>query len=532
MNITKEMYIKQNADLRARLENQKVKWQFREDGLLEEIKQLKILISAKDSQIQMLQQYIATREDAYGQLAEENKLLREEAVKMKASLEKSEEAIRLLAGRLNKDSSNSGKPPSTDGFKKVIHNSRKPTDRKPGGQKGHAPHCLSISENLQKMIDSGEVPVDVVEHGDQDLPFVSRLEIDIRTTVAVREHRFHNGTPIPPELVNPISYGTNLKTMCVYLSMVGLMSAERVAGFIEDVTSGALTPAKATILSMQKEAASHLTREIECIKGAVLSATVLHTDETPLKSTQRPAKDGEGYEESEHTTFPIYARTYSSKDAVYLTVNGHKDIEGVEADAILTQFLNIMMHDHDIKYYVFGFGEHGECNTHIERYLLGILDLTKHIWADLMGRLLFEMLKRKESDLESGIETMDDESLQIYSDKYDHILQLGNAENVQLPEGSIIRKDEHNLLDRLEKFKKNHLLFIYNYAVPFSNNEAERDLRWIKTQQKVSGCHRSFESAVVSMKLMSFILTLKKQKLRPWECLNDVLHDRPVLSVR
>ncbi|MRR31214.1 hypothetical protein EG834_13030, partial [bacterium] len=302
MNMTKALYIKQNADLRTRMENQKVKWQFRENELLEEIERLNILASTKDGQIQMLQQYIAARETAYEQLTEENKLLREEAVKMKASLEKSEEAIKLLAGRLNKDSSNSGKPPSTDGFKKVIHNSRKPTDRKPGGQKGHAPHGLSISENLQKMIDSGEVPVKVVEHGDQNLPFVSRLEIDIRTTAAVREHRFHTGTPIPPEFVNPVSYGPNLKTMCVYLSTVGLMSAERVAGFIEDITSGALTPAKATVLSMQKEVASHLTREIECIKGAVLSATVLHTDETPLKSTQRPAKDGKGYEESEHTT--------------------------------------------------------------------------------------------------------------------------------------------------------------------------------------------------------------------------------------
>lgn len=85
-------------------------------------------------------------------------------------------------------------------------------------------------------------------------------------------------------------------------------------------------------------------------------------------------------------------------------------------------------------------------------------------------------------------------------------------------------------MGRLEKFKKNHLLFIYNYDVPFSNNEAERDLRWIKTQQEVSGCHRSFEAAAVSMKLMSFILTLKKRRLRPWAGLNDVLHGRPVLS--
>lgn len=89
MNMTKALYIKQNIDLRIRMENQKAKWQCRGNELLEEIRRLNILASAKDGQIKMLQQHIATREAAYGQLAEENELLREEAAKMKASLEKS-----------------------------------------------------------------------------------------------------------------------------------------------------------------------------------------------------------------------------------------------------------------------------------------------------------------------------------------------------------------------------------------------------------------------------------------------------------
>jgi hypothetical protein len=69
MNMTKALYIKQNADLRTRMENQKVKWQFRENEPLEEIGRLNILVRAKDGQIQMLQQYIATREAAYDKLA-------------------------------------------------------------------------------------------------------------------------------------------------------------------------------------------------------------------------------------------------------------------------------------------------------------------------------------------------------------------------------------------------------------------------------------------------------------------------------
>jgi hypothetical protein len=529
MIMTKELIKKQNVDLRTRLDNQKVKAQIREDDLLAEIKQLQDDVKKQNSQIHMLQKYIATIEASNAQLVECNNALKEDVATLKAELDKRGEAIQLLTSRLNKDSSNSSKPPSTDGFKKTIHNNRRPTDRKPGGQKGHAPHGLGISAKLQTMIDSGAAPVDIVEHGDKEQPFVTRFELDIRTTISVREHRFHAGAPIPPELNNPVNYGPNLKAMCVYLSTVGLMSAIRVAGFIKDITLDALTPAKATVLAMQRELASHLGEEIACIKESIINAPVLHTDETPLKSTQRPAEDGESCEESKHTTFFIYARTYSVKDAVYITINGHKDSKSVEMDAILSYYFHIMMHDHDIKYYAFGFGLHGECNVHILRYLIGLFELTQHSWADSMRRLLLDMYEHKENDLANGIKSMDEDSLQKFSAEYDNILMIGNTENAQLPEKSVIRKDAHNLLTRLGKYKQNHLLFIYNYDVPFSNNEAERDLRWIKTQQKVSGCHRSFQGAVTSMLLMSFILTLKKRKIRLWSALIDVLHNRPVL---
>ena len=519
-----------NKDLRIRLDNLKIAKQVSEDTYEERIKELMAQIRDKDSQIHMLQAYIASREAAYDRLLQEKSDLQKELDKRTDELEQIQNTVVSLTARINRNSANSSKPPSSDGFKKVIHNSRTATEKKPGGQPGHKGYGLGLSDELKHLIDSGAIPVEVVEHGNKDDDYVVRYELDIKITVSVKEHRFHLGEVIPAELNNPVNYGKDLKSVCTYLSTVGLVAAERVSDFINEASGGLITPSKASILSFQKETSSHLDGELDVIRESILAAPVIGTDETPLKSTQRPAADGLEMEESKGTTFNIYVRTYSSDDATLLTVNAHKDSKSVEADNILTQSTQPIIHDHDVKYYKFGVGKQGECNTHIARYLKDIAEITKHTWAVDMAALLFRMLDHKNNDLANDIHSMNKEALKDYSDQYDRIIQTGKTENSTLHPKSVIRNDESNLLDRLEQYKENHLLFAYDYTVPFTNNASESDLRWIKTQQKVSGCHRSFESTVVSARLMSFVKTLKKRKHAVLAALKDVLNNKVVLT--
>ena len=147
-----------------------------------------------------------------------------------------------------------------------------------------------------------------------------------------------------------------------------------------------------------------------------------------------------------------------------------------------------------------------------------------------MVELLLEMLEHKENDIANQLTSMDAQTLSKYSDRYDDILTLGKTEAQTLSEKSSIRKDEFNLLSRLEKYKENHLLFVYDYIVPFTNNEAERSFRWIKTQQKVSGCHRSYHGAEVSVRIMSFILTLRKRGIPIFEGIKHLLAHQPILA--
>jgi hypothetical protein len=519
-----------NKDLRIRLGNLKIAKQMSEDAYEEKIRELKLTIKSKDNEIHMMQEYITSREAAYDRLQSEKNDLQKELDKRGRECEQLQETIAGLTARINRDSSNSSKPPSTDGFKKVIHNSRPATEKKPGGQPGHKGHTLGISDKLKQLIDSGDIPVVVEEHGNQDNDFVIRYELDIQTTVSVKEHRFHQGEDIPDRFNNPVNYGANLKALCTYLSTVGLVSAERISDMIQEMSRGLIAPSKAVILSFQKEASAHLDDELEAIRDAILDAPVINTDETPIKSTQRPSANGYEMEEAKGTTYNINVRTYSSDDSTLLTVSAHKDSESVKADNILPQTTQPIVHDHDIKYFKFGVGKHGECNIHIIRYLKSIIELTRHGWAAAMAALLLSMLALKENDLANNINFMDGQSLAKYSDEYDRIIQVGRAENSALNPKSAIRNQESNLIERLAKYKENHLLFAYDYTVPFTNNAAERDLRWIKTQQKVSGCHRSYEGAKVMARLMSFIKTLKKRKLPVLASLNDILSNRAVLA--
>jgi len=510
-------------NLESRHRNDRELWGEETAGLRREIERLTALCS-------MLQRCIAKGDrERESLLAEKSEMIKtikqhEETIARQADL------ITALQCRLSKNSSNSSKPPSTDGLKKVIHNSRIASEKKPGGQVGHKGHGLSINEKLKEQLESGGVRVEVVEHGNPGSHYTTKYELDIHMTVVVKEHRFYDGEVIPENLQNPVNYGPDLKSLCVYLSTEGLISAQRVSEFVGTMTEEAITPSKATILSFQNEVSEHLDCEIEAIREGVMASPVLNVDETPLKCTERPTKDGEFMDTAKGTTYNLCVRTYSTKDTVFLTLNPRKDDNGVETDGVLTKYAGKKVHDHDKKYFKYGTSEQGECNAHAGRYLKEIDELTKHEWPLKMWTLLLDIREHKEKDIINNIGTMDAESFQRYSDEYDAILQLGKNEVETLKPKSIVRRKEENLLKRLEKYKYNHLLFAKDYSVPFSNNEAERDFRWIKTHQKVSGCHRSYQGAGTMVRLMSFTRTLKKRDIPLYEGIKKVLLRKPVLS--
>lgn len=430
-------------------------------------------------------------------------------IPLQSEIEIKNKEIKRLKAIINKDSSNSSKPPSTDGFKKIPNN-REKSEKNRGGQRGHKGKTLTIPKNLDELVETGKAEHKIVDLTDGADTYVTKWEIDVKTIAVYTEYR------CPTTEMPGISYGTNLKAYATVLLNDGFMSLERVSDFLSEITYGQVTVSVATLEKFNREVASRI--DIEALKNDLLNGEVLHIDETPLKSTERK-EDGE-FKTSEKTTLDVIVRTHSNATTTLYTVNPHKDDKGVEKDGIIPLFCGIFSHDHDKKYYKYGSSElHASCNAHLSRDLKGLSELYNISWATDFRKFINEMNAYKEvTTVCPAGQLSESEHL------YDDLLMEGNKileSNTKLFGYNELRR----MVNRLTDYKQNYMLFIRNYKAPFTNNQAERDLRPCKTKQKISGCFRSWNGVVCYAKIRSLISTTKKRGQNLLTTISDILTD-------
>ena len=452
-------------------------------------------------------------------LLEQNKIQDEKALALEAR-------ILELETSLKKDSSNSSKPPSTDGYKKKPVSLRQSNLKKPGGQQGHPGKTLAFVDEPDHIrlhepaaclgcgVSLKDAPGSTLEKRQvTDLP---------QPPVEVTEHHLRqiqcpccgllNQGAFPENVSQPVQYGSRIKSLATYLTHFQMIPYGRVAAFLSDMFG--LSISKATLYEAQKTCSMRLEPMLDKIKEMLVNSKVVGFDETGMR-----AGGSLRWLHAASTSKFTHFHWYESRGK-----------EGTDAGGIFPAFNGVAVHDAWHPYWNYS-TRHALCNAHHLRELKGLFQQTKQEWASSMIELLVRMKRAVAKAVSHGDCSLAPEILKSFMNEYDVLLEAGFTLNpaAQKPlikkKGRVKQSDAYNLLRRLKERKTETLRYVTNFDVPFDNNQAERDIRMIKVKQKVSGCFRTTDGLRDFCRIRSCILTLQKQETSILESLKHVFEN-------
>jgi len=423
-----------------------------------------------------------------------------------------EERINKLEEQVNKNSRNSSKPPSSDGFKKPQPKSLREKGKRPvGGQKGHPGRTLCMTEQPDHRVVH---PVSACSCG-HDLEQIAAKRYERRQVwdippqkMNVTEHRAEikvcplcgclNKAEFPAEVSAPVQYGTSVKSLMTYLNQYQLLPYDRIREFFRDLFGQDIS--QATCIQANESLYQQLEDFEADIMKRIKISDVAHFDETGVR-----------VEGKLH-----WLHVASTAEYTHYSVQEKRGQMGMDEAGILPSFSGIAVHDAWNSYWGYSC-LHALCNAHLLRELTFIFEQDGQAWADKMSKLLLEIKKRV--DTQGSLDTLGQQEVVALVQSYNRILEEGLDEDARLnphqPEtvkkrGRTKQSKAKNLLDRLLKHQQEVLAFMHDPRIPFDNNQAERDIRMTKVQQKISGTFRSKQGAVTFCRIRGLISTLKK----------------------
>lgn len=429
-------------------------------------------------------------------------------------IQRLETQVNDLKRQLGQNSKNSSKPPSSDGYQKPNPKSlRGKSGKSSGGQPGHQAHWLQMDEHPDHII---TYDVSHCEKCGTDLSGVAprtvdkRQEFNITVKMESTEHRVvskvctdpycrhHNRSAFPAGIEYKTQYGPGTKALFSYLNVQQLLPLNRITEMVQALTGHAVS--EGAILLANKSLSHILEPEEQKIKDHLLQAPVLHSDESGVRVNGKLH----------------WLHTACTDQYTYYMVHTKRGREAMDQAGLLPVYQGTNMHD-GLKAYD-GYGcKQALCNEHHHRELNAVMENDNQPWAKRMIDLLYEMKAAKENLQQEGVTAMPVEDVAGYEDRYRTIIKAGLEQNPLNPpplekkRGRVKQSKTRNLLDRLDTKRDAVLAFLHDFRVPFTNNEAERAIRMIKNQQKVSGSFRSMEGAEVFSRIRGFVSTLRKQ---------------------
>lgn len=472
--------------------------------LMEIMGRLDTVEKESNKKIDALNAKIDTLEKENTALKKENQLLKEDNARLKSII--------------NNDSSNTSLPPSSDqkgGKPANTYNNRTKTERKVGGQKGHKGTTLTKAD-VEEKIRTGKCKHEIKTIGAPTTDkYVTKYVIDLKAETVVTEIRIYadkNGKiNIPVQYRSDVTYGENVKSLAVTLYSEGVMSNDRIAAFLNSASEDVLKLSEGSIYGFCKKFADNSMASIAVLENNLLNHKVIATDATTVtvNGTQN------------------YIRNFSTNETVIYYAMDSKSIDALKTIELMKKFSGTYAHDHETALYHFG-TDHAECNAHIIRYLRKNSEETKNKWSDKMIALLCDINNTRKKLVSEEKSSFLEKEIKEYEQKYKDLIAEGRIENKKVS-FKYAKSEEKALLNRLEKYMHNHLLFLYDFAIPFDNNISERDLRKAKNRQKMAGGFRKESGHQMYCTILTIIETLKRRNMGIIENVKQLFMGTPAI---
>ena len=460
----------------------------------------------------------------------------QQIVGLAEQLAKQAETIKELQAKAAKNSRNSGKPPSSDGYGKAnkTQSLRKPGQRSNGGQPGHTGSTLETVEtpdhteihepDLCKSCHTSLEDVEISGVEERQVFDIPAIRIEVTAHCATVKRCPCCGTEntgdFPETVTQPVQYGHGVKTWATYFNNQHFIPVERTAQIFKDLLGHA--PSEATLLKANQELERLIEPARQAVKTQLQQADVLHVDETGLRVQSKLH----------------WLHSASTGTLTDYTVHSKRGKEAMTEAGILDGFKGKMVHDHWKVYLTYDQSDHALCNSHHLRELAYIEKQYGQPWAADMAALLLDI---KEQVEKTAIDSDHLPTAQIshYEQRYDALVAQGlkdnpysaadNKNGETKKRGRPKQTPAYNLLIRFKDFKPETLAFMYDFRVPFDNNQAERDIRMVKVKQKVSGGFRTFEGAQRFGSIRGYISTARKNSVSVFEAIKNAFSGSPFI---
>lgn len=435
--------------------------------------------------------------------------LKLENEELKKKLKTYEEKFDLARISLEKDSSNSCKPSSTNGYKKVIQNNREKSGRKPGREKGHKKSSPAVSENPDEIIRVSKVATckcgcKTVEKEDITRELISMKVITYKTHYVGKKTmcpccKREYMPKFPANVKQTVNYDEKVKSMVVYLNAHCNVPNKKSADFVEFLSNKEIKLAPSTVLNSVGQFYKKSQPILKQMKNAILKEPVINEDETPISVNGKIM-----------STIGVFTDKIS-----YIDAFENRKLESFIEMGILDRYIGTVCHDHNKIHESFIQSKDAECNFHILRYCKAEYEI--HKWESIKEFMdyLLELRDKVDTYKLEGRTCFSKEEYKFARAEYLKKLEKWDKEHLEKAdkEKPQYYDGERCLKKRLREYVDDHLRFLTDFRINFTNNLAERGLRPIKKKLKMAGTFRCLKSAKWYCCAMNIIDTCIKNGL-------------------